>query len=877
MKKTNKKTDLGKSILSRNQKILFSFLLVFVFGLGFGAKASAAIYNGVTYTEVFYLCVGGNSSAPTDGTCANAWSATDFNTAAKWAATDTVDSKLGPNDALVVLDDGGSFSGSILQTRASGLSGKQITIIGETGGTPTISGAGVARALYVPNSYVTVDNLTISGGTGQAFYFLSGTGNILRNSTVIGDNNGVTMSGVTSALISNVTASTVTGYAVHSVNCTTTTIEDLTVTSSSGTALYMATPVSMTVNRLRTNHMQQAGVLITFADNSSVIGNDWQILDSGLAGTGVRDGIFVDGASKSNIHFVLTDLTLTTSFQHGLYITNASFDSTSELNGFDISYANVQNIYLRYSPNFKIKNGRSHHAVVDDGIMFFESPNVLIEHNEIDYNGRDGISSDDNSTNAIVRYNDVHNNGQQDLTGNGDGITAHNGCTGHQYYNNLVYENRNSGFATIEGSSGVAYNNAVVNNGDSASTNMGVRAGFYNGDVSAWTIKNNIFQGNYPNEFRGDTSGIGSLTADYNAFYHSGNNITTQPTIYKSSTSTGYTLAEWQVAYNQDMHSISSNPFLVSVTNFRLQNTSPAINAGTDVGLTTDYEGNPKSGPNFDIGAYEFQDSTNPTTTADVDTGLYNSVQTVTLTCNDGSGVGCDKTYYTTDGTDPDTDSNQYSTPLVISSTTTLKFFSQDRNENSETPIKSKTYTIDTTFPQTSIDSNPDALINTNSATFTFSASETATFQCKMDSGAYSSCASPKNYTSLAEGAHTFYVKATDTATNEDATPANYAFTVDTEVPTISNLSPNNATLSVITTSTNLTLTTSETTTCKYSTISGTSYASMTAFDITNNTTHSTAIAGLNSGTTYDYYILCKDAINESAEAHLTFFIRPVA
>lgn len=310
---------------------------------------------------------------------------------------------------------------------------------------------------------------------------------------------------------------------------------------------------------------------------------------------------------------------------------------------------------------------------------------------------------------------------------------------------------------------------------------------------------------------------------------------------------------------------------------FTLQNTSSAINAGTDVGLTIDYAGNPvPSGPNPDMGAYEFQDSTAPTTSNNITAGTYNSVQSITLTCVDGSGVGCDKTYYTLDGNDPTTSSSQYSTPISTpdNATTVFKYFSRDKNLNAET-IKSRTYTIDTTAPNTTINSNPNSLISTNSATFTFSASETSTYQCKMDSGSYASCTSPKNYTSLAEGSHTFYVKATDSATNEDPTPASYTFTVDTEAPTISNPSPNNTILSAATTSTNLTLTTSETTTCKYSTTSGTDYASMTAFDSTNNITHSTAIAGLNSGATYDYYILCKDAINESAEAHLTFSIAP--
>jgi hypothetical protein len=39
---------------------------------------------------------------------------------------------------------------------------------------------------------------------------------------------------------------------------------------------------------------------------------------------------------------------------------------------------------------------------------------------------------------------------------------------------------------------------------------------------------------------------------------------------------------------------------------FTLQATSPCINAGTDVNITTDYAGNPIVGAP-DIGAYEFQ------------------------------------------------------------------------------------------------------------------------------------------------------------------------------------------------------------------------------------------------------------------------------
>lgn len=270
-------------------------------------------------------------------------------------------------------------------------------------------------------------------------------------------------------------------------------------------------------------------------------------------------------------------------------------------------------------------------------------------------------------------------------------------------------------------------------------------------------------------------------------------------------------------------------------------------------------------------------DNTAPTTTASVATGTYTSTQSVTLTCDDGSGVGCATTYYTTDGTTPTTSSTQYSGAISIAATTTLKFFSRDSNLNVES-VNTNTYTIDTTAPETTIDSSPSAAIGTASATFTFSADEASTFQCKMDSGAYASCTSPKNYTGLTEGSHTFLVKATDTATNEDATPASDTFTVDTIAPIISALSPNGVTLSAAATSTSLTLTTDETATCKYSTAPGTAFSSMSAFDSTDSTAHSTFVSGLSAGTTYNYYIVCQDAVtNESDEEHITFSVAAVA
>ena len=89
----------------------------------------------------------------------------------------------------------------------------------------------------------------------------------------------------------------------------------------------------------------------------------------------------------------------------------------------------------------------------------------------------------------------------------------------------------------------------------------------------------------------------------------------------------------------------------------------------------------------------------------------------------------------------------------------------------------------DTTPPVTSLDSNSGPVEGTTvkqkDATFTFSSNEAgSTFECKLDSGPYSACSSPKRYTGLANGTHTFLVRAKDAAGNTDPTPESRNWTV---------------------------------------------------------------------------------------------------
>ncbi len=84
----------------------------------------------------------------------------------------------------------------------------------------------------------------------------------------------------------------------------------------------------------------------------------------------------------------------------------------------------------------------------------------------------------------------------------------------------------------------------------------------------------------------------------------------------------------------------------------------------------------------------------------------------------------------------------------------------------------------DTSPPNTTIASGPSGTTTNAFATFTFSASEPATFQCQLDGGAAQICSSPKTYANLTAGNHTFSVWGTDTRGNVETTPATRSWTI---------------------------------------------------------------------------------------------------
>lgn len=107
---------------------------------------------------------------------------------------------------------------------------------------------------------------------------------------------------------------------------------------------------------------------------------------------------------------------------------------------------------------------------------------------------------------------------------------------------------------------------------------------------------------------------------------------------------------------------------------------------------------------------------------------------------------------------------------------------------NVQDPVTSRTFTVDTTTPVTTITSGPadGSTIANSTPSFVFSSSEAGTFDCKVDGGSFSACTSPFATAVLDDGSHTVTIRSTDANGLVEASPPSRTITVDTEAPSLS-------------------------------------------------------------------------------------------
>jgi hypothetical protein len=92
-----------------------------------------------------------------------------------------------------------------------------------------------------------------------------------------------------------------------------------------------------------------------------------------------------------------------------------------------------------------------------------------------------------------------------------------------------------------------------------------------------------------------------------------------------------------------------------------------------------------------------------------------------------------------------------------------------------------KQFTIDTVAPDAQITAEPPPLGTAAAVSFSFTAEAGATLECRLDAAEFAACASPQPYADLADGSHTFALRASDAAGNQ--TELSRTFAIDTVAP----------------------------------------------------------------------------------------------
>ena len=114
----------------------------------------------------------------------------------------------------------------------------------------------------------------------------------------------------------------------------------------------------------------------------------------------------------------------------------------------------------------------------------------------------------------------------------------------------------------------------------------------------------------------------------------------------------------------------------------------------------------------------------------------------------------------------------------------TFEVVATDAAGNEDSSAATRTFTVDTTAPDTTITDGPSGTVKSDSATFDFSSTEDgSTFECSLDGATFAACDAPRTLSDLSDGSHTFSMRAKDAAGNTDASPATQTWIVDTTTP----------------------------------------------------------------------------------------------
>jgi hypothetical protein len=236
-------------------------------------------------------------------------------------------------------------------------------------------------------------------------------------------------------------------------------------------------------------------------------------------------------------------------------------------------------------------------------------------------------------------------------------------------------------------------------------------------------------------------------------------------------------VANYEVAYSSNggtSYTVASNAVNASSTSYTIN----GLTAGTTYTIRVvaiDTSSNRSTGATITKATAA---SVSYTLSATPNAGTYNATQNVTLSTSPTGAT----LYYTTDGSTPTTSSSVYSTPIAVSSTTTIKFFAKDSVGN-QSGVSTATYTIDTVAPSVSVSPAAGTYGSTQSVTLTGSDNSGTTPTIYYTTDGSTPATSSTVYSGAITVSATTTIKylAVDGAGNQTTGSATY--TIDTTAP----------------------------------------------------------------------------------------------
>ncbi len=593
-------------------------------------------------------------------------------------------STFAPGD-FILFKRGVTFMGNLVVGQ-SGTSGKPSTIGAYgSGGRPLLNAAGNNHGVDIRTnkSYITIQGLDVRGATLNQILLLSSVSNvIITDCYVVGGSNGaytLQTGNFSNVLISDSYATGYTGTGVRlqtSTSFTDVTIDNVIASSTIGTSGFAssaATTTRLSIIDSDFSHHVSHGINIPSATSTDFIIRNSTTTDNG--GTGIQigggakagtelSGIYSAGNDVSGLNFTLG----TGSVHSDIDIEDSVFEGNAS-NGIAISSGSSGAFMSDLSITKVVASDNG-----GDGILFSGNGDELA-FTDITANGNGGsgvvfsTSGSAGMTDVSLIDSQTSDNGVNGVSFSGSGTGSNgtvmdivaernlnDGYNVHGAWSNVIFDRTSAiengvdgdgadgdGYSYHDSSSGIIRNSIARDNKKSAIAQVG---------TASTTIYNNLFTH--------ETNGTLPLVALLDGTTHSVYNNTlycaaqtgTGLSIDETSTVTvhnnivhGFDLGirkaatatlveDYNLAYGagtanfsdftQGPHSLSADPRFSDPEedDFRLEGSSPAINAGTSTPYAaTDILGNPVYGPARDIGAYEYQSEPDVIDSEDEDEG----------------------------------------------------------------------------------------------------------------------------------------------------------------------------------------------------------------------------------------------------------------